>query len=125
MSGMQRPSAARDGRPDAAPRKPGAGTHRWTSRAVRLCWPGIVRLPGSQPLLLSRIERSLVAEDFRLDSAFAIFTRSARGQEMPSAERIPSWSRTVRAGGMPTAALAAGGVVVLSLLIAIQPDQSG
>ncbi len=118
--------AARDGRPGAAPRKPGARTQRWTSRAVRLCWQGLVRLPGSQPLLLSQIERSLVAEDFRLDSGFAIFTRSAHGQEKPPAERIPSWTRPVRATGAPAAALAAaGGVAVISMLIVIQRTSPG
>ena len=85
-----------------------------------------MRLPGSQPLLLSQIERSLVAEDFRLDSGFALFTRSAHGQEMPSAERIPSWSRSLRATGTPAAALAAaGGVAVISMLIVIQRTSPG
>ena len=93
---------------------------------MRLCWQGMVRLPGSQTLLLSQIERSLVAEDYRLDSGFALFTRSTRGQEMPSAERIPSWSRSLRATGTPAAALAAaGGVAVISMLIVIQRTSPG
>jgi hypothetical protein len=99
----------------------GAGRRRWLSRAVRLCWSGVARLPGGQPVLLSQIERSLVDEEFRLDSSFAIFNRSARGQEMPSAEQIPSWSRSLQAGEIPAGALAAvGGAVVLSWLVVLQ-----
>jgi hypothetical protein len=107
--------------PAAAPREFGAGIRRAPSRAVRLCWPGIVRLPGAQPLLLRRIERSLLAEDFRLDSEFAIFARSARGQEMPSTEQVGARSRALRAAALATVGLAAaGGAVVLSWLIANQ-----
>ena len=99
----------------------GAGRRHWLSRAVRLCWSGVVRLPGSQPVLLSQIEQSLVAEEFHLDSSFAIFNRSAHGQEMPSAEQIPSWSRSLQAGEIPAAALAAvGGAVVLSWLVVLR-----
>lgn len=105
----------------AAPRESGPGVHGGPPRAVRLCWKGIVRLPGAQPLLLRRIERSLLAEDFRLDSDFAIFNRSARGQEMPPAEQVGARSKALRAAAMPAASLAAaGGAVVLSWLIANQ-----
>lgn len=105
----------------ATPPGSGAFIRRGSSRAVRLCWQGIIRLPGAQPLLLRRIERSLLAEDFRLDSQFAIFTRSARGQEMPSAEQIWARPRALRACAMPAATLAAaGGAVVLGWLIANQ-----
>jgi hypothetical protein len=107
--------------PAAAPRQFGAGIRRGPACAVRLCWQGIARLPGGQPLVLRRIERSLLAEDFRLDSEFAIFTRSARGQEMPSTEQVGARSRAWRASAMPAATLAAaGGAVVLSWLIANQ-----
>jgi hypothetical protein len=107
--------------PAAAPPEPRAGIRRGPSCAVRLCWKGIVRLPGAQPLLLRRIERSLLAEDLRLDSEFAIFARSARGQEMPSTEQTGARSRALRACGLPAASLAAaGGALVLSWLIANQ-----
>src|ERR1700749_1611727 len=105
--------------PAAAPQGAGAGIRHYSSCAVRLCWKGIVRLPEAEPLLLRQIERSLLAEDFRLDSQFAIFARSARGQEMPSAEQIWARPRALRAWAMPAATLAtAGGAVVLSWLIA-------
>jgi hypothetical protein len=109
-----------------------AGLRRWPSRAVQLCWKGIVRLPGSQPLLLRQMERSLLAEDFRLDSGFAIFTRSACGQEMPATERVPAWPRSLWASGMTatglaaaSSAAAAGGAAVLSWLILNQRAHPG
>jgi hypothetical protein len=112
--------------PAAAPQGSGAGMGRYSSCAVRLCWKGIVRLPGAEPLLLRQIERSLLAEDFRLDSEFAIFARSARGQEMPSTERTGTRSRALRACAVPAASLAAaGGVVVLSWLVANQRANLG
>jgi hypothetical protein len=120
VSELQPPPTAHDGRLLTVPRNSRPGTRRWQSRAVQLCWRGIVRLPGSQPLLLRRIERSLEAEDFRLDSGFAIFTRSARGQEMPPVEQIPAWPRSLRAVRVPAGLAAAGGAVLLSWLIAIQ-----
>ncbi len=105
----------------ATPQESGSGSRRWPSRAVQWYWKGIVRLPGGQPLLLRRIERSLLAEDFRLDSEFAIFTRSARGQEMPLTEQVRTWPRALRAAALPAAGLAAaGGAVVLSWLIVNQ-----
>lgn len=126
MSAVSRPPAARDDRLQAAPQGTGAGLRRWPSRAVQLCWKGIVRLPGSQPLLLRQMERSLLAEDFRLDSGFAIFTRSACGQEMPATERVPAWPRSLWASGMTaTGLVAAGGAVVLSRLIVNQRANPG
>jgi hypothetical protein len=124
MSSSHIPAGQSDSvRSASAATPPGSGAliRRGSSRAVRLCWQGIVRLPGAQPLLLRRIERSLLAEDFRLDSEFAIFARSARGQEMPPAEQLWTRSRALRACAPPAAALAAaGGAVVLSWLIANQ-----
>ena len=112
--------------PAAAPQGAGAGIRHYSSCAVRLCWKGIVRLPGAEPLLLRQIERSLLAEDFRLDSEFAIFARSAHGQEMPSTERTGARSRALRACAVPAASLAAaGGVVVLSWLVANQRANLG
>jgi RNA polymerase sigma-70 factor, ECF subfamily len=113
-------------------RKPGTGLRRWPSRAVQLCWKGIVRLPGSQPLLLWQIERSLLAEDLRLDSGFTIFTRSCRGQAMPATEQVPVWPgslrESLRVGAIPAVGLAAAtGAAVLSWLILNQrtnPDHS-
>src|ERR1700761_9792857 len=121
ISTGQRPPPAHRGQPSACPSVHGAVRRRWLSRTVRLCWAGVAKLPGGQPVLLSQIERSLVAEEFHLDSSFAIFNRSAHGQEMPSAEQIPSWSRSLQAGEIPVAALAAvGAAVVLSWLVALQ-----
>ena len=111
--------------PAAAPQGAGAGIRHYSSCAVRLCWKGIVRLPGAEPLLLRQIERSLLAEDFRLDSEFAIFARSARGQEMPSTERTGARSRALRACVVPASLAAAGGVVVLSWLVANQRANLG
>jgi hypothetical protein len=120
------PPAAPDDQFQATPQESGAGLRRWPSRAVQLCWKGIVRLPGSQPLLLRQMERSLLAEDFRLDSGFAIFTRSARGLEMPATERIQAWPRSLWASGMTaTGLVAAGGAVVLSRLIVNQRANPG
>jgi hypothetical protein len=110
----------------ATPPGSAASLRRWSSRAVQLCWKGIVRLPGSQPLLLRQMERSLLAEDFRLDSDYAIFARCARGQEMPVTERVPSWPRSLRVYEMTAAGLAtAGGAVILSWLIVNQRANPG
>ena len=126
MSAVSWPPAARDDRLQATPPGSGARLRRWPSRAVQLCWKGIVRLPGSQPLLLRQMERSLLAEDFRLDSDYAIFARSARGQEMPATERIPAWPRSLRVYEMTAAGLAtAGGAVILSWLIVNQRANPG
>ena len=112
--------------PAAVPREFAAGIRRAPARAVRWCWKGIVRLPGGQPLVLRQMERSLLAEDFRLDSEFAIFARSAHGQEMPPTERTGARSRALRACAVPAASLAAaGGVVVLSWLVANQRANLG
>src|ERR1700761_8615552 len=121
ISTGQRPPPAHRGQPSAMPSVHGAVRRRWLSRTVRLCWAGVAKLPGGQPVLLNQIERSLVAEEFHLDSSFAIFNRSVHGQEMPSAEQIPSWSRSLQAGELPAAALAAmGGAVVISWLVVIR-----
>jgi hypothetical protein len=132
VNSVGRPPAARDDQLQATPQEPAAGLRRWPSRAVQLCWKGIVRLPGSQPLLLRQMERSLLAEDFRLDSGFAIFTRSACGQEMPATERVPAWPRSLWASGMTatglaaaSSAAAAGGAVILSWLIVNQRANPG
>jgi len=50
----------------------GAGRRHWLSRAVRLCWSGVVRLPGSQPVLLSQIEQSLVDSGYRYQTSAVI-----------------------------------------------------
>jgi hypothetical protein len=121
-----RAPGALDDQLQATSQKPGTGLRRWPSRAVQLCWKGIVRLPGSQPLLLRQMERSLLAEDFRLDSDYAIFARSARGQEMPATERVPAWPRSLRVYEMTAAGLAtAGGAVILSWLIVNQRANPG
>ena len=109
---------------NAVGRSPAARDDRL--RAVQLCWKGIVRLPGSQPLLLWQIERSLLAEDFRLDSDYAIFTRSARGQQMPATEQVPAWPRSLRVYEMTATGLAAaGGAAVLGWLLVNQRANPG
>jgi hypothetical protein len=55
-----------------------------------------MRLPGGQQLVLRQIERSLLTSDYRLDSQFAIFARSARSKAMPATERLPTWLRPPR-----------------------------
>ena len=70
-------------------RRTPAVSRSWSHRMVTLCRKVILSLPGSQPFVLRQIERSLLAGDARLDSDFAIFTRSTRRQKMPPAEQIP------------------------------------
>src|ERR1700722_5417281 len=44
--------------------------------------------PGRQRRVLNRIEKTLLADDLRLGSLFAVFTRLAGEDAMPTAERV-------------------------------------
>jgi hypothetical protein len=46
-----------------------------------------ITLPGVQQWTLWHMEKSLLAEEPRLDSLFTIFTRTARNDAMPLTER--------------------------------------
>jgi hypothetical protein len=58
-------------------------------RWARACRTRLVSLPGGQRLALWRMEKALLAEDLRLDSAYAIFARTTRHDAMPLTERLP------------------------------------
>jgi hypothetical protein len=47
-----------------------------------------MRWPGRQQRLLNRVNKQLLADDPRLDSMFAFFTKLTREDAMPPAERI-------------------------------------
>jgi hypothetical protein len=55
----------------------------------------LMSLPARQQRVLGRIEHSLHADDPRLRSMFAIFTKLTRGQQMPRLELLESrsWPR--------------------------------
>jgi Protein of unknown function (DUF3040) len=73
----------------------------------------MLRLPGRQRSVLRGIEASLLADDLRLDSQFAVFTRETRLQAMPRTERVPAWSWRM------CLVLAAGGVIVAGGALAL------
>ena len=58
-------------------------------------------LPGSQKRALGGIEETLLADDLRLGSLFAIFTRLTRHEAMPWTERVEAgpWQRVRPAPG--------------------------
>jgi hypothetical protein len=72
-------------------------------------------LRAGQQRSLDRIERTLLDDDLRLGSLFAIFTRLARDEAMPSIERVTAgpWRRRLR----PALAAALGLAAVISVLV--------
>jgi hypothetical protein len=87
----------------------------------------VVSLRAGQQRSLDRIASTLLDDDLRLGSLFAIFTRLARDEAMPATERVMSgpWRRLrpalVAAAGLVTAA----SVLVLALLVPGRPACAG
>ena len=79
----------------------------------------MLRLPGRQRSVLRGIEASLLADDVRLGSQFAVFTRETRLQPMPRTERVPAWSWRL------CLVLVAGGVIVAGGALALSGLASG
>jgi Protein of unknown function (DUF3040) len=88
-------------------------------RAARLRRIGMLRLSGRQRLVLRGIEASLLADDVRLGSQFAAFTRETRLQPMPRTERVPARSRRL------CLVLVAGGVIMAGGALALSGLASG
>jgi hypothetical protein len=81
-------------------------------------------LRAGQQRSLDRIESTLLVDDLRLGSLFAIFTRLARDEAMPLTERVTAgpWRRRLRPALAAAFGLAAVvSVLVLSLLIPGRP----
>jgi hypothetical protein len=72
-------------------------------------------LPAGQQRSLDRIESTLLVDDLRLASLFAIFTRLARDEAMPATEQVTAgpWLRRLR----PALAAAVGLAAVVSVLV--------
>jgi hypothetical protein len=89
--------------------------HRW----ARACRTRLVSLPGGQRLALWRMERALLAEDLRLDSAYTIFSRDTRHDAMPLTERLPP-----RPWRQQAALIAATGLAVAAIqLLRVDADE--
>jgi hypothetical protein len=81
-------------------------------------------LRAGQQRSLDRIESTLLVDDLRLGSLFAIFTRLARDEAMPSIERITAGPRLRRLRPALAAAVglaAVASVLVLSLMVPGRP----
>jgi Protein of unknown function (DUF3040) len=74
-------------------------------------------LPGSQQRALDQIERTLLADDRRLGSLFAFFTRLTSHEAMPSAERVTARPRPLRLRVGVAAMIAIGLAAVMSALL--------
>jgi hypothetical protein len=76
-------------------------------------------LRAGQQRSLDRIERTLLDDDLRLGSLFAIFTRLAREEAMPTTERVTAgpWQRLRPALAAAFGLTAVVTVLVLSLLV--------
>ena len=76
-------------------------------------------LPGSQQRALGGIEETLLADDLRLGSLFAIFTRLTRHEAMPWIERVEPgpWLRLRPALAGVIGLIAVISVLMLSLLV--------
>jgi hypothetical protein len=98
-----------------------SATACWESRAAGLCRRGLLRLPGGHRLVLREIEAALLADDLRLGSEFAIFTRDARRSAMPPTERVRPWPWPQHLNP----ALLTGGLAVAcgALLIGLAPGR--
>jgi len=79
----------------------------------------MMSLPASQQRKLGGIEKTLLADDLRLGSLFAIFTRLTGHEAMPGTERVETGSwRRLRPAVLGTIGLiAVVGVLMLSLLV--------
>jgi hypothetical protein len=83
-------------------------------------------LRAGQQRSLDRIESTLLVDDLRLESLFAIFTRLARDEAMPSIERIMAGPWRLRPALAAAFGLAAAvSVLVLSLLVPGRPACPG
>ncbi|HEX2823820.1 MAG TPA: hypothetical protein VHO07_27205 [Streptosporangiaceae bacterium] len=71
---------------------------------------------AGQQRALDRIEKTLVADDYRLASRFAFFTRLARDDAMPGTERIQARPCRPR-----SALLAAAGLVAVTMFLVALP----
>jgi len=80
---------------------------------------GMMSLPASQQRKLGGIEKTLLADDLRLGSLFAIFTRLTGHEAMPGTERVEagSWWRLRPAVLGTIALIAVVGLLLLSLLV--------
>jgi Protein of unknown function (DUF3040) len=65
--------------------------------------------PSRQQRVLEQIEKTLLADDYRLAALFAYFAGLTRDDARPGTERIRAWSRRPR-----SVLLAAAGLVVLT-----------
>lgn len=81
------------------------------SQMLRLA---LMRLPPRQQRALERIDRTLAADDPRLGSMFAIFTRLTVNEPMPTTERVSVWlKRLMRPAVVISVALIAGLTVLM------------
>lgn len=68
----------------------------WIAHSAQACHALVIGLPGGQQWALRRMERSLLADDPRLDSLYAIFSRDTRHAAMPLTEKRPGRRSTSR-----------------------------
>jgi hypothetical protein len=85
----------------------------------------MMSLPGSQQRALGGIEETLLADDLRLGSLFAIFTRLTRHEAMPWTERVEAgpWQRVRPALVGAIGLIAVISVLMLSLLVPGRSNQ--
>ena len=76
-----------------------------------------MRLAASQDRVLDRIERTLLADDPRLGSLFAVFTRLARHEAMPATEQVRAgrWRPRGPVAAVSIALVILAGAVTLAL----------
>jgi hypothetical protein len=90
---------------------------RVTARAASR--PGAMRRRASRRRPLSRIERTLLADDLGLASLFGIFTWLTRDDPMPLTERVTArpWRRLRPALAVAIGLAAVAGAVMLGVLL--------
>jgi hypothetical protein len=76
-----------------------------------------MRLAASQDRALDRIERTLLADDPRLGSLFAVFTRLTRHEAMPATEQVRAgrWRPQGPVAAVSIALVILAGAVALAL----------
>ena len=78
-------------------------------------------LPAGQQRVLDRIEKTLLADDPRFGSMFAIFTRLTWHEAMPTIERVRSGRQRLPVLAIVITLIAVLSVLLLSLLSPSRP----